>query len=344
MYSGEITGNGLYDLLMFFLGQGHSGTINIESDSKNGNIVILENSIPMASFNGLIGKDALSALSNLGHLKFSFARSAKKPLEKPIPVPVQSLSVMNKKPPVERFFPEATIQKPDKVLEADLPVQKKSILNSLHSPSSVAQLAVLTKLSLPYLQEVLASMVEEGFVFIRPRFIVDNLFLFPKESSLGLSGRERQIFGSITNGMPLGEFLSRYENQTVLIADTLVLLVLKKMVAVSDDNGKIMPPWYIYKSIGLEKNARPVSLRLAIDNSLCVRPNTVTIDEFVIGMWENQLFGIKVNTVELDCPNGKVVFLVEKGRVLKDSFYVSPNDQKLISLPEGTFLDLKPKY
>ena len=106
----------------------------------------------------------------------------------------------------------------------------------------------------------------------------------PKESPIDLSEREKQVFNSIAHGMTLGEFLAQYENQTVSIADILVSLVLKKMVVMSDDNGKIMPPWYIYKSLGFEKVARPILLKLRIDNSLCVRPNTLAIDEFVIGM------------------------------------------------------------
>ena len=343
MQSGEIVGGELYDLLAFFLNQGHSGTIIFETDSGNGDIVVDGNIIAMAKFGDLTGKDAIMALSKIGSLRFNFTRLNRQHCEKPLPF--KYLSKINKLPPDERFLPKTIVQKTEKVLpDVPLSIQKENILNSLFTPLSVAQLTASTKLTLPCLQETLSLMVEEGLIFIRPKFMVDTLFLFPKESPMDLSEREKQVFNSITHGMPLGEFLVQYENQTVSIADILVSLVLKKMVVMSDDNGKIMPSWHIYKSLGFEKVARPISLKLRIDNSLCVRPNTLAIDEFVIGMWESQLFGKKIDSVEIVCPNGKVSFLVEKGKMPRDSFFIRPNDQKLLGIQEGSFVDIYPKY
>ncbi len=343
MHSGEIVGGELYDLLAFFLNQNHLGTIVFETDSGSGDIVVDGNNIAMAKFGDLTGKDAIIALSKIGSLRFNFTRLNKQHCEKPLSF--KYLSKINKLSPDERFLPKTIVQKTERALpNVSLSIQKENILNSLLTPLSVAQLAISTKLSLPCLQETLSSMVEEDLVFIKPKFMVDALFLFPKESPVDLSEREKQVFNSIAHGMALGEFLAQYENQTVSIADILVSLVLKKMVVMSDDNGKIMPPWYVYKSLGFEKIARPVSLKLRIDNSLCVRPNTLAIDEFVVGMWESQLFGKKIDSVEIVCPNGKIGFLVEKGKMPRDSFFIRPNDQKLLGIQEGSFVDIYPKY
>ena len=217
-----------------------------------------------------------------------------------------------------------------------------SLFNIIGSGSLYRRIQKFYSDSTVTLMKELKQLLEEGFIRIIPPDESKDLYLFPKPVRIGLNQEETQIFWHIVDGMSVHEFIVKIDMSLEKLVETIIKIILKKKMVLTNRAGKILEPWHIYSSLGLAVNVKPVKLVVQCNGRITTNPGSVLVDNMLYDIWKQQLMGQELQGLSLIHMGKSIVFNLQKRKGVKNEIFFSPKDIDKYDLKNGMIIECMP--
>jgi len=344
MLSGDISKNGIIDLVKFLLAQNFEGELDLDCDGLRGQIQLRKGEILNASLGDFFGEQAFFTITRLDHAYFIFNTSEN--LQRNIKMETNKLIEE-----AERNIDPISILDPTTILvwgkiegtgQISVDARKWMLAAKIGSGATIAQILKDANRPEEETKNLLLEMIKEGLVVEKVSLSKEKLYLFPKPVSVDLTPKESQVYKVITGGSQIHEVYDKTTLSVWDFADIINVLTIKRLLTVADQSGKIVPNWYVRKALGLASETVPISLLVKLDQSFIARVGVTTISEIQVDLWESQLFGAKVEGVLVDGNNSKTTFNLAKSKIAQDVILITPSDFKLYGYSDGAKVQCTP--